>query len=376
MIRNIEFYGCTERKKYQRGIFAHRTRLSQLSRELESHAGQMIPYEITKNSIIFDIEVATKFLMERYGLWKYVEQNETALIAATVDGGQLAWKLTQISAGIKFFDERAIDPRTGKPLFGECGTKRVQSSDHFFPLQVHLAKDNKDFYNTHLSSFFFKLNEMEDRHPSGLKIAFPADMCSQVKTVKQGGAMKLAKYACYCCGIHTDDLAKPNRTRCDDCVRLGRRVCYHQQVTNEELLLRMQDDQKNMAEEYPHLQSYPFNNSQIRFSNDGLRGRNDPRHIEYDATTVAGRIRHADLVKKELKLRNISSARLNAAEQRLLLHELLLVEERWRLIIGVLEAKTKKEAMVRLEKAVPCILHLENRVSEAIIHRLLQKGLF
>jgi hypothetical protein len=54
----------------------------------------------------------------------------------------------------------------------------------------------------------------------------------------------------------------------------------------------------------------------------------------------------------------------------------MLVEERWRLVFGVLEAKTKEQAMVRLEIAVPCILHLKNRVSKAIIHRLLQKGLF
>jgi hypothetical protein len=302
VICNIGFYGCTEKKKYQRGIFAHRTRLSQLARELESHAEQMIPCEIAKTLFFFDIEVTTIFFMERYGLWKYIEQNETALIAAIVDGGQLAWKLTQISAGINIFDEHAIDPRNCNPLFGECVTIRVQSSDHCFPLQVHLAKDNKDFYNIHLSSFLSKLNEIEDRHPSGLKIAFPADMCSQVKTVKQGGVMKLAKYACYCCGIHADALAKPNLTRCDDCVRLGRRVCYHQQVTNEELLMHMEDDQSNMAEEYPHLQAYPFKNSPIRFSNDGLHGCNDPRHIEYVATTFTGRIRHADLVKNELKL--------------------------------------------------------------------------
>jgi hypothetical protein len=54
----------------------------------------------------------------------------------------------------------------------------------------------------------------------------------------------------------------------------------------------------------------------------------------------------------------------------------LLTEERYRLVIGILEGKTKEEAMVQLEKAVPCILHLENRVSETIIHQLLQKGLF
>jgi hypothetical protein len=38
-------------------------------------------------------------------------------------------------------------------------------------------------------------------------------------------------------------------------------------------------------------------------------------------------------------------------------------------------AKTKEDAMILLEKAVPCILHLENRVSECLIHVLLLKAL-
>ncbi len=38
----------------------------------------------------------------------------------------------------------------------------VQSSIHCFPLYIYIAKDNKDFYDTHLTSFFFKLNKFED----------------------------------------------------------------------------------------------------------------------------------------------------------------------------------------------------------------------
>jgi hypothetical protein len=143
---------------------------------------------------------------------------------------------------------------------------------------------------------------MEDMHPSGLRFAFPADMCSQVKTVRKGGAMKLAKYACYCCGIHVDDLVKPNTSRCEDCTRLGRAICYHQEVTDEELLLHMADDRDNMLQEYPHLQSYPYNNSLIKCYCDGLWGKNDPRHIEYEPNSITARVRFADLVKKELKI--------------------------------------------------------------------------
>jgi hypothetical protein len=58
-------------------------------------------------------------------------------IAATCDGGLLAWNLSHVSAGIKLADPNTVDPRTGD-------------------------------------------------HQMGLQIAAPADMCSLVRTVGRG----------------------------------------------------------------------------------------------------------------------------------------------------------------------------------------------
>jgi hypothetical protein len=54
-------------------------------------------------------------------------------------------------------------------------------------------------------------------------------------------------------------------------------------------------------------------------------------------------------------MRNISFENLSPPEQRLMLHEVLLTEHHFGLLKAVLEAKTKEEAMIQLEKAVPCI---------------------
>ncbi len=64
------------------------------------------------------------------------------IAAATVDGGELAWRLTQVSVGIKIFGSRAIVPIAGKLLFGESGHENVQSHSLCFPLHIHIAKDN------------------------------------------------------------------------------------------------------------------------------------------------------------------------------------------------------------------------------------------
>jgi hypothetical protein len=38
------------------------------------------------------------------------------------------------------------------------------------------------------------LNKFEDNHAGGIALAYPADMCSQCKTVKKGGVLKLSSY--------------------------------------------------------------------------------------------------------------------------------------------------------------------------------------
>jgi hypothetical protein len=109
IIRKIEFYG-EEKVKYRRGIIQERTKLSRIARELEIYGKNFLPYDLTKTSVRFDIKKATTYLLKKFELWDHVKGHEKVLLAATVDGGQLAWKLTQISAGVKMVDERSINP--------------------------------------------------------------------------------------------------------------------------------------------------------------------------------------------------------------------------------------------------------------------------
>jgi hypothetical protein len=98
-IRKIEFHG--KDSKYKKGLFYSRMELGRLGRELEQYGEGILPFELTSNAVKFNILTAVHFILERYCLWDYVERKEEVITAATVDGGELAWKLTQISAGIK-----------------------------------------------------------------------------------------------------------------------------------------------------------------------------------------------------------------------------------------------------------------------------------
>jgi hypothetical protein len=51
-----------------------------------------------------------------------------------------------------------------------------------------------------------------------------------------------------------------------------------------------------------------------------------------------------------------------------------MIEERYKLLKEVLSETSLMDAKVKLEKAIPCLLHLENRISECLITHLLLKG--
>ncbi len=79
-----------------------------------------------------------------------------------------------------------------------------------------------------------------------------------------GGAMKHIKYACYCCNIHRDNILTPNILRCEDCVRLGVTTpCYHQAISDEQLMIRLSEEHAELQRQWPHLAAFPIRGSRI-----------------------------------------------------------------------------------------------------------------
>jgi hypothetical protein len=62
-------------------------------------------------------------------------------------------------------------------------------------------------------------------------------------------------------------------------------------------------------------------------------------------------------------------------ELQVQLHELLLMEKRYELLREVVEEASLDRAMIKLEKAIPDLLHLENRGCEAVITPIFINGL-
>jgi hypothetical protein len=112
IIQKIEF-AEDEKKKYRRGLYPSQFKLGRICRQLENYGKDFLPYELTDYSVKFCVKTAVKFLMEKYGLWERTMNKEIITMAATVDGGDLAWGLTQVSAGVKLVDQKTRDPTSG-----------------------------------------------------------------------------------------------------------------------------------------------------------------------------------------------------------------------------------------------------------------------
>ena len=72
-------------------------------------------------------------------------------------------------------------------------------------------------------------------------------------------------------------------------------------------------------------------------------------------------------------MRNMDEARLKSYEQQKSeLYMALIAEERFQRLRDAKESELSKElAMILVEEAIPCILHLENRCSEKLIKLIL-----
>jgi hypothetical protein len=134
-IHMIEF-AEDENKKYRRGLFYSRHKLTRLCRQLETHGAELLPYTVPENAVKFDVAATMKFILRSHGLWDSVLNKWQVKLAAAIDGGDLSWNVTQVSARLNMIDSRAIEPISGGLLFGDSGHDKVQSKYNCYPLYI------------------------------------------------------------------------------------------------------------------------------------------------------------------------------------------------------------------------------------------------
>ncbi len=87
--------------RYLRGLFKSLQELSRLSHEFEAYGAQILPYQVTKNAVMLKALVAVEWMLEKFGFWSHVENEDIVTVAVIVDRNELAWQLMKVSTSIK-----------------------------------------------------------------------------------------------------------------------------------------------------------------------------------------------------------------------------------------------------------------------------------
>ena len=179
---------------------------------------------------------------------------------------------------------------------------------------------------------------------------------------------------CHCCGLESDDVVQ-YRTN-DPCTRCKRRrttKCLHSKVCDAETVAELIAEAKTMLEEHPDLLG--VDGSVMGLFTGAADATSNKHSIHYDpGSNIQGFQEHSKLVDQELELRGLEEARLlSYKDQVAILYQRLVLEDRFRYLRAAGDALTPEDAMMIIEEAVPCILHLENRCSEKLFSLILQK---
>ena len=310
--------------------------------------------------------------MEKYRLWQQLERGETVIMSSTCDGGQLAYKLNQVSAGVKLVDKHTIDPLSGQLLFGASGNDEVQSRNVCFLYIFTFAKCLFSFTSSHCKRWsgilWWTFTNLFSRDEWFWRYTWVPEICSRSwyvlscmhTALRQGYekhelCMLLLQYSQKWLGKATWNvlwrLTEDWMTRAMLPPWSFRRAA-HTMTEN-----RVWRDSGTLAASW---KSTILSKIKIR-STGVLNGDVDPYHIE---------------LEKELKMRGFHVGPDRPLEElRLQLNEVLLVENVYILAKEVYECNNLDEAMIKLHQAIPCLLHLENRPIEAIISCCIQQGL-
>ena len=357
--------------------------------------------------IEFDVKDVIKLMLVAFGLVAAAKQR-SVLILQAIDGSHFSKRDNHVTYGLKAGDKASICPMTGQPIFASQDKACIQTRNACFPVKIVLGKETKQMYQE-FKHLFDLLKGSEDgddpenNFVSGLlsadfkplKIGVNCDYSAVWKGLCRGGAVKRFKLPCTCCAIKDAELVEPHSVKCER--RCNKRVekyghswkCYHQDFLTERRKRTMRaelEQTRVFLEEIADKMEQLATGSKIRTNEDprGLTGKgnaaNENTSIHYE---LEGRSReeireYGSRIVHDLLLRDIDFiGTTSASERRTLLRNSLIQEFTYRkLQEAIAHGETGNDnALFLLINAVPCILHMENRIGIKILTRLFMKGL-
>jgi hypothetical protein len=367
-------------------------------RQIEKEMKQEIYFKIIRDrnakglvvdGIKFNVRQLFKYIIHHFGLSDEAKIRKVE-IAITVDGAPLDDKTGHITIGFKVCDKDAVDPITKKYIFNDDDDgPNLQSGKFCFPVAMILAKDDKQTYNKYLRDIFEEVDKLRNEGVPECEwlpfdIAEPQDMKSFQLCLGRGGACKGTNYFCHLCQLHSDNVQLPNQLPCTCCSSACYHHAMHDKLHCDEAAPKL--EALNRKEEVVHLLSVVRkikakrgkNQWEMLYDKCSIHLVADGAAMTIDNPSRLPFVNYQQGILKTLNTLGVGQkyAKADFLDQVEGARQFLSLVCEMKYWTDVARFKRSvADAMIRIENAVPCVLHLHKRVMEKILSLIFTRSL-
>ena len=388
-------------QRYERGFLPAKSPIARAGKKLEEEARKYIDWEVRHLSFgeVAQYKNFGKFIIETidaYGL-KGIALTRAVQIGWSSDGADLTKLRKHTSLGMRILDLEAKVPGTEELLYhdgfdekGDPILKNYHSKEIANFMIICATNETNSLYRDHMRTFFEFINKANEEgieyegQRYYISSTFPADMSCHWKVLNMGGACKTKGLFCHHCGCHSNELTsfRTDSLRCDWCKEHNNPKCYHFAVDTEEEINRKRQVCIDLERKYTYLFYNDVNSCAPQLKRDTflsdpsmLSKHNLPNHIEYEVQSPSCAVQFSNALTRQLLSRRIiPEAGLEVRRKRL--KQVLHDEDLYFYLKRTLQRydNSSEDRLVPVAWAVPCIMHMHNRVVEKLTAVVIRKG--
>ena len=366
----------------------------------------------------FDIADVIRIILPAFGLEETAKER-SVFISQALDGLQISRNISSVNYVLKVQDLDACDPWTKEPAYDDNFSKKcsLQSNQMVVPVVSVIGRETKQLTQEAFTKEFRTMEKegnialLKDGSRSSIlgdgyfpiTSAVNCDMKVTQNGLGRGGAYKVREFACHACTISKMDVVKPNNLPCD-------RWCSHWAIRNENI----PDDEKKFGGKCYHREWLSSENHEKLVVDkeeaealittylggydqmmqlkkiSKIASNEDPSceiattdytsldsiFFKYEDASQGERMVFFNSVMHDLRIRDAPYFGKNWEEKVSMLRDYLHDEYRLTKLKENLDHSTlgRADALFILENNVPCVLHMENRVSLKILNLLLKEA--
>ena len=387
LLRSVE----TDGVPYQQTLIPSTSCMQECAATVNKFGALLAPYRMLRNTetgaegFTFRAADVMAAILVAGHLLNGEAQERNIYLSQSIDGALFTKNLGHVLGGLKFNDV--------------CNLLQ-QSRHSVFPILCVCQRESETLVRS-----LFRMMMVEIRE--GAKIVLPSkfgileikistncDMSCEWKLLGRGGASQQATYPCSKCVVRSGELHRQTKpaSECKVCIKLGHDkrpnwICRHHKICSKEHLKKVEEDLDVFKKEMPLIAEELkdiWADSKVIIQQDPRCVASDMErtslssvHFDLQNASVADRREYAKILTNDLSVRDLDlGGSLEDRQKRLKASH---VKEWWyhqaMRVTDQFKNSDKTTALVYMMDAVPCILHMENRMGLKLLTMLLREGL-